>query len=122
MVEVVLLGAAVCLLWLLLPRAVRAARHRREARVPVPAPRPWEVIVRDARRYSALVHQPPRGTSYAKHLAACSVYDRVLGEACAALELEHLLTVLPRGEELEAERCRIETALWLAGLRLEGAA
>ena len=114
----VLVGAAFLLL---LGLSTVVVRHRREAPESVPAPRPWEEIVRDARRYSALVHQPPRGTSYAKHLAACSVYDRVLGEACAALGLEHLLTVLPPGEELEAERSRIETQLWLAGLRLEAA-
>ena len=116
----VLLGAAVVLLLVL---GAWAVRHGREAAAPVVAvARPWEEIVRDARRYSARVHQPPRGTSFAKHVAACSVYDRVLGEACAALGLEHLLTVLPPGEELEAERARIETALWLAGLRLEDAA
>jgi hypothetical protein len=91
---------------------------------PVPARprRPIEDIVSDARRYAALVHEPPRGTSYAKHVAACTVYDRVLGEACAALDIEHLLGVLPPGEERDAERTRIETALWLAGLRLEDAA
>ena len=119
----VLLGAAGLLVGVL---AVVAVRLRRVQRVrpsaPVPLARPWEEIVRDARRYSARVHQPPRGTSYAKHLAACCVYDRVLGEACAALGLPHLLGVLPPGEELDAERCRIETALWLAGLRLEDAA
>jgi hypothetical protein len=119
-VEVALLGAAVVLL---LALGAWAARRDREVLEPAgPVARPWEEIVRDARRYSARVHQPPRGTSYAKHLAACSVYDRVLGEACAALGLEHLLTVLPPGEELDAERARIETALWLAGLRLEDAA
>jgi hypothetical protein len=84
--------------------------------------RPIEDIVSDARRYASRVHEPPRGTSYAKHVAACTVYDRVLGEACAALDIEHLLGVLPPGEERDAERTRIETALWLAGLRLEDAA
>jgi hypothetical protein len=119
-VEVVLLGAAVVLL---LALGWWVAPHGREGVEPVAAAaRPWEEIVRDARRYSARVHQPPRGTSFAKHQAACSVYDRVLGEACTALGLEHLLTVLPPGEELDAERARIETALWLAGLRLEDAA
>ena len=84
--------------------------------------RPLEDIVSDARRFAPRVHQPPRGTSFAKHAAACSVYDRVLGEACAALGIEHLLAVLPPGEERDAERTRIETALWLAGLRFEDAA
>jgi len=100
-------------------------RGRRPARVaPLPArpARPIEDIVSDARRYASRVHEPPRGTSYAKHAAACGVYDRVLGEACAALDIEHLLGVLPPGEERDAERTRIETALWLAGLRLEDAA
>ena len=90
--------------------------------VPPRPRRPIEDIVSDARRYASRVHEPPRGTSSAKHVAACTVYDRVLGEACAALEIEHLLGVLPPGEERDAERTRIETALWLAGLRLEDAA
>ena len=47
---------------------------------------------------------------------------RQQGEACAALDIEHLLAVLPPGEQRDAERTRIETALWLAGLRLEDAA
>ena len=115
----VLVSAAFCVL-LVLALLVRPRREVVEE--PVPLARPWEDVVRDARRYSALVHQPPRGTSYAKHVAACAVYDRVLGEACAALGVAHLLTVLPQGEELDAERHRIETALWLAGLRLEDAA
>ena len=115
----VLVGAVCCLLLVL----VLVLRSRREGpdEAPVPVTRPWEEIVRDARRYSARVHQPPRGTSYAKHVAACCVYDRILGEACAALGLEHLLGVLPPGEELDAERGRIETGRWPAGLRFEGA-
>ena len=103
-------------------RLLPGRRNRGLAAVPVPTARPLEDIVHDARRLSARVHEPPRGTSFAKHLAACSVYDRVLGEACAALGVEHLLGVLPPGEELDAERTRIETALWLAGLRFEDAA
>jgi hypothetical protein len=92
------------------------------AALPTRPARPIEDIVSDARRYAPRVHEPPRGTSFAKHAAFCSVYDRVLGEACAALGIEHLLGVLPPGEERDAERTRIETALWLAGLRLEDAA
>ncbi len=119
MVEVLVVCTASVLLVVLLS----VVRHRRETPAePVVVTRPWEEIVRDARRYAARVHQPPRGTSFAKHQAACSVYDRVLGEACAALGLPHLLAVLPPGEERDAERQRIETQLWLAGLRLEDAA
>jgi hypothetical protein len=110
-------------------RRLRGLTRRRNgdrgAAAPAAPPRPRrpiEDIVSDARRYASRVHEPPRGTSYAKHVAACSVYDRVLGEACAALDIEHLLGVLPPGEERDAERTRIETALWLAGLRLEDAA
>ena len=103
-------------------RVLPGRRNRGLAAVPVPTARPLEDIVQDARRLSPRVHEPPRGTSFAKHLDACSVYDRVLGEACAALGVEHLLGVLPPGEELDAERTRIETALWLAGLRFEDAA
>jgi hypothetical protein len=94
----------------------------RAASLPARPRRPIEDIVSDARRFAPRVHEPPRGTSYAKHLAVCSVYDRVLGEACDALGIEHLLGVLPAGDERDAERTRIETALWLAGLRLEDAA
>ena len=101
---------------------VRPRAGRGLVALPTPAARPLEDIVLDARRLAPVVHEPPRGISYAKHLAACTVYDRVLGEACAALGVEHLLGVLPPGEELDAERTRIETALWLAGLRLEDAA
>lgn len=119
MVEAVLLSAAACVL---LAAGVWLGRRSRPTLTERAPSRPWEDIVRDARRYSALVHQPPRGTSFAKHVGRCCVYDRVLGEACAALGLEHLLGVLPPGEDLDAERNRIETALWLAGLRLEDAA
>ena len=97
-------------------------RVRRPVDVPEPVRRPLADIACEARRLSVITRQPPRGTSYAKHLAACGRYDRVLGEACAALGVEHLLGVLPPGKDLEAERARVETALWLAGLRLEDAA
>ena len=89
---------------------------------PARATRPLAGIVSGAPRHATPVHEPPRGTSFAKHQAFCTVYDRVLGELCAALGIEHLLGVLPPGEERDAERTRIETALWLAGLRVEDAA
>src|SRR5919112_2592788 len=93
-----------------LHRWVPGVRGRAAAAPAVPEPvrRPIEDIVSDARRFAPRVHEPPRGTSYAKHVALCGVYDRVLGEACAALGIEHLLTVLPPGDELDAERVRIE--------------
>ena len=89
--------------------------------LPEPVRRPLGDIADEARRLAVITRQPPRGTSYAKHMAACGRYDRVLGEACAALGVEHLLKVLPPGKDLDAERTRVETALWIAGLRLEDA-
>jgi hypothetical protein len=123
----VLPGAAslvllVLLAWRVFHRPGRSRTSVPPSLPPARPPRPLEDIVSDARRFSARVHEPPRGTSFAKHVAACTVYDRVLGEACAALDIEHLLGVLPPGEDRDAERTRIETALWLAGLRLEDAA
>jgi hypothetical protein len=43
-------------------------------------------------------------------------------EACAALGVDHLLQVLPPGQELDVERVRVEGLLWLAGLRIDEAA
>ena len=43
----------------------------------------------------------------------------MLAEGCRALEIEHLLDVLPPGPELDAERARVEVRLWLAGFRID---
>lgn len=97
--------------------ALRARRH------PAALPhRSIEQLVRDLRRLGPRFHQPPPGTSRVKVEAARYAYDRVLGEAAAAVGVEHLLAVLPPGEELDAERSRVENRLWLAGVRFEEAA
>jgi hypothetical protein len=92
----------------LLPR-----RHR-----PLPA-RPIELIARDARRLGHRFREPPRGVSFAKFEGTRWAYDKVLAEGCRALEIEHLLDVLPPGPELDAERARVEVRLWLAGFRID---
>jgi hypothetical protein len=87
-----------------------------------PLRRPLELIVSDARRLGSRFQNPPPGTSFAKVEAVRCAYDRVLGEACEALGMTHLLGVLMPGSELDEERSRVEGALWLAGLRFDEAA
>jgi hypothetical protein len=84
-----------------------------------PAGRPLEIVAQDARRLAGRFHHPPPGTSFAKIEGARRAYEYVLAEACAALEVEHLLGVLPPGDELDVERMRVEGVLWLAGLRID---
>jgi len=84
-----------------------------------PDGRPLEVIAQDARRLAARFHQPTPGTSFAKVEGARRAYEHVLTEACLALEVQHLLGVLPPGDELDVERVRVEGLLWLAGLRID---
>ncbi len=105
-----------------------ASVHRGRAAPPTaavaalePPRRPLEDIAEDARALGAQFHQPPRGMSWAKYDAVRQAYDRVLAEGCAALGVEHLLDVLPRGTELDAERTRVEGLLWLSGLRIDAA-
>lgn len=97
----------------------RWARERLHRSAPQPLGRPLEEIVADARRLAPRALQPPRGTSRAKILAVRYAYEHVLVEACAALGVEHLLTVLPLGDERDAERARVEALLWQAGLRID---
>lgn len=97
-------------------------RVRRRSQVATPTGRPLERIAADARRLAPRAQHPPRGTSRAKIVAVLYAYDHVLAEACAALRIEHLLGVLEPGEELDAERTRVEGLLWLAGLRIDDAA
>ncbi|HEX4977309.1 MAG TPA: hypothetical protein VFV40_05535 [Nocardioides sp.] len=97
----------------------RLRRSRRAAGRPR---RPIEVVARDARQLAWRVHHPPRGVSYAKYQAWVATYDRLLVEGCAALEVDHLLEVLEPGDERDRERLRVESLLWLAGLRIDEAA
>jgi hypothetical protein len=102
--------------------AVWCAAQVRRHRAPEPPARqrrPLELIVQDARRLGPRVENPPRGTSFAKLEGWRYAYDRALAELCDALEIQHLLGVLPPGEDREKERARVESALWLAGLRID---
>jgi hypothetical protein len=109
--------------------AVRARRRSLStgppSRASVPAAPPRrsiEELVGQLRRLAPKFHQPPPGTSRVKVEAARYAYDRVLGEVATAVGVEHLLTVLGPGDELDAERTRVENRLWLAGVRFEEAA
>lgn len=87
-------------------------------RPPPPSGRPIAEIAEDARRLGGRFHASQRGRSYAKQCAVRRAYDDVLGEACAALRIVHLLAVLPAGVELDRERDRVEDALADTGLEL----
>lgn len=97
-------------------------RHQRSAAVPQPVGRPIELIARDAQRLGPRFRYVPAGASYARVEARRRAYDEVLGEACRAFEVEHLLGVLPPGPELDLERLRVEAVLGRVGLRLHDAA
>jgi hypothetical protein len=89
---------------------------------PQPMGRPIELIARDAQRLGLRFRYVPAGASYARIEARRRAYDEVLGEACRALRLEHLLAVLPPGPELDVERLRVEAVLDRAGFRLDAVA
>ena len=95
---------------------------RRHGPVLGSARRPVGQIAVAARRLAPVVHHPPRGTSFTKFEARRHRYDRLLAAACAALEVDHLLDVLEPGTELDRERERVQTRLWLLGLRVDEAA
>lgn len=97
-------------------------RLRPEPDASEPERRPLELLVLDARRLGARLQHPARGTSYAKLEGVRYAYDRVLAQLCDALGVAHLLGVLPPGADLDAERARVESALWLAGVRIDEAA
>jgi hypothetical protein len=98
-----------------------AAAHRRGRQAASPQ-RSIEQIVHDLRRLGPMFRAPPAGTSRIKIEAARYAYDHVLGEAATAVGVEHLLGVLPPGDDRNAERRHVEDRLWLAGLRFEEAA
>jgi hypothetical protein len=102
-------------------RLVEAAGRLRPSKPPVLG-RPIEDIARDANRLGRSFRYVPPGLSFARFEGCRRAYDLVLSEACSALDIDHLLGVLPPGPELDAERDRVETKLWLAGLRLDDAA
>ncbi len=104
----------------MLPASLSRLRARGRAPRPAePVCEPLEDTVRRVRRLAPVVHAPPRGISFVKWQAAVHAYDRLLADACRALEVEHLLTVLPDGPERDTERQRVESCLWLAGVRID---
>jgi hypothetical protein len=119
-VVVALVGVLFALFgWRVWRRPLANARHVLERRRP-PAPRvrPVEELAVAARRLSSRFHGPAAGQRFAKTEALRRAYDEVLAEACTALGVTHLLSVLPPGAELDAERARVEWALDCAGLEL----
>jgi hypothetical protein len=94
----------------------------RPAAPPPPPGRPIEVIAREARRLGHHYRLTRQGVSYAKFEAVRRAYDGVLAEGCDALGVAHLLLVLPPGEELDAERHRVERLLHVWGLDLDDVA
>jgi hypothetical protein len=89
---------------------------------PAPCGRPFELIAADAYRLGRRFRFLPAGVSFARFEARRQAYDAVLSEACQALDVQHLLGVLPAGPELDSERTRVESVLGLAGLRIDDAA
>lgn len=85
---------------------------------PRPVGRPIELIARDVRRLSNSFRRVPADASFARFEGRRRAYDDVLVEACRAVEVEHLLQVLPPGPELDRERRRVELVLLRVGLLL----
>lgn len=100
----------------------QATDRLRSLRTPPPtaASRPIEAIAQDLQRLGARFRSAQG--SFAKFEGRRQAYEVVLVEACRALEVEHLLEVLPPGTELDEERSRVEAVLAWAGLRLDDAA
>jgi hypothetical protein len=85
---------------------------------PRPVGRPIEQIACDVRRLSNSFRRVPDDASFVRFEGCCRAYDDVLVEACRAVEVEHLLRVLPPGPDLDRERRRVELVLWRVGLLL----
>jgi hypothetical protein len=83
----------------------------------VPAGRPIERIVRDARRLRPEL-VPTAGTPMARRIAVCQAYDDLLADACRAVGVPDTLSTLPLGTERDAERLNVEHQLAEAGVRL----
>jgi hypothetical protein len=125
LVLLLVLSPAVRRMGLALYRRLAATGRRSERRsslVAVPEGRPIEVIAREARRLGHRFRETRHGVSFAKAEGVRRAYDEVLAEACDALVLSHLLTVLADGSELDAERQRVERLLHIWGLELGSAA
>ena len=82
-----------------------------------PRGRPIEAIAADVRRLGQEFRYLPAGASFTRFEARRRAYDLALSEACRALEIPHLLEVLPPGAELDRERDRVELVLDCAGFQ-----
>ena len=108
---------AACRLVVSTAKLLRPRRSSRSEPVRVTG-RPIEDIASDARRLGSRFRWLPPGTSFTRFEAGRRAYDAVLAEACQALAVDHLLTVLPPGTDLDNERARVEVVLDRAGLQL----
>lgn len=88
--------------------------RRAPGTVVVPSHRPIEQVGPDVRRLHEAFHRG--GMRFAKYEGCRLAYDGVLAEAADILEIDHLLAVLPPGDERDHERARIERLLEEAGL------
>ena len=97
----------------------RATALIRVHRAPKPQPRgrPIEAIAADVRRLGQEFRYLPAGASFTRFEARRRAYDLSLAEACRALEIPHLLEVLPPGADLDRERHRVELVLDCAGFQ-----
>jgi hypothetical protein len=94
-----------------------ARLHLRRSPEPQPVGRPIEAIAADVRRLGQEFRYLPAGASFTRFEARRRAYDRALAEACEALEIPHLLEVLPPGAHLDRERDRVELVLDCAGFQ-----
>lgn len=95
-------------------RAMTQTFDRRRPATVGPPRRPIEDIGADLRRISAGFHH--EGMRFAQYEGRRQAYDRVLGEACDAVRVPHLIGVLLPGAQLDLERERVERRLAEAGL------
>lgn len=90
-------------------RDIRALRHQRGV--------PIEQVAADLRRLRRVI-AVESGGSAAHHLGNRLAYDRVLGQACTMLDIEHELGDTTVGMTRDIERLRVEAQLEGAGLVL----
>ena len=91
--------------------------HLRRTPEPQPLGRPIKAIAADVRRLGQEFRYLPAGASFTRFEARRRAYDLALAEACGALDIPHLLEVLPPGSELDRERDRVELVLDCAGFQ-----
>lgn len=102
--------------WIALSAMAATRRRRRPAGEPVH--RPIQELAADLRRVHRLLLDFAPGTPAARRKGTRQAYDALLVQACAAVEVEHELTVLHEGIDRDVERLRVEEALRGAGLAI----